>query len=185
MNNAATSRGALLEVALCLAAKDGLDSLNIRNIAKHGNISVGCVYNYFPSKANLIAETVAKIWEDIFHPSKQCGRPQGFQACVRWIFDSIRNGSKRYPSFFIMHGMSFAGSEIDEGRAVMNRYFEHARLGLSRALEEDGGVRGDVFSDGFTKNDFISFIFDNLVMLAVKQAPSCDFLLGLIEKAIY
>ena len=185
MNNAATSREALLEIALSLAEKGGLDSLNIRNIAKHGNISVGCVYNYFPSKANLVAETVAKIWQDIFQRSKQYGQPRGFQAYVRWLFDSIRNGSERYPSFFTMHGMSFATSEIDEGRTVMNRFLDHVRLGLLRALEEDGGVRADVFSDSFTKNDFISFIFDNLIMLTMKKAASCDLLLGLIQRAIY
>lgn len=185
MNNVATSKEALLDISVKLASDEGLGALNIREVAKRAGISVGCVYNYFPSKANLVASTVEKIWGNIFHQAEPCSRPQEFHACVGWIFDSIQNGSKKYPSFFILHAMSFATDEIGEGRMVMNHFLDHMKIGLLQALKEDANVRRDIFSDSFTESDFVNFIFDNLIMLSMKQSSSCDFLLNLIQKLIY
>lgn len=185
MNNLATSKEALLDISVNLASEKGMNALNIRNIAKLGGISVGCVYNYFPSKTSLVTATVEKIWANIFQQAKQGSQPQGFQACVRWIFDSIRNGSEQYPSFFTLHAMSFAADEIGEGRAVMNRFFDHIKMDLLKALREDADVHREVFSDTFQEIDFVNFVFDNLIMLSMKQTSSCDFLLNLIQKVIY
>ena len=30
-------------------------------------VSVGCIYNYFASKTELLSATVESIWSDIFH----------------------------------------------------------------------------------------------------------------------
>jgi len=185
MNNCATSKEVLLDISIKLASEKGIDALNMREVAKLSGVSVGCVYNYFPSKTCLVAATVEKIWENIFHQNKQYSQPHGFQTCVRWIFESIRNGSEQYPSFFTVHAMSFASDETGEGRMVMNRYFEHMKSGLLRALREDEAVHIDIFSESFTESDFISFVFDNLMMLSMKPTSSCDFLLNLIQKLLY
>ncbi len=185
MNNVATSKEALLDISIRLASEKGFGSLNIRDIAKNGGVSVGCVYNYFPSKASLVAATVEKIWESIFHHASRCGQPAGFLGCVRWIFDSIRSGSERYPSFFTMHAMSFTARELDDGRQVMNRFFEHMKQGLLKALKDDPDIRKDVFHEGFSESAYVSFVFDNLITLSTKQASSCDFLLELIQRSIY
>lgn len=185
MNNVATSKEALLDISVQLVSEKSLGALNIREVAKRGGISVGCVYNYFPSKASLLAATVSKIWENIFHQANQYSRPQDFHACVRWIFDSIQNSSEKYPSFFTLHAMSFTADEIGEGRVVMNHYLDHMKAGLLQALKEDTDVRRDVFTENFTESDFVDFVFDNLIMLFIKQASSCDFLLNLIRKVIY
>lgn len=185
MNNVATSKEALLDISIRLASEKGFSSLNIRDIAKNGGVSVGCVYNYFPSKASLVAATVEKIWESIFHHANLSGQPAGFLGCVRWIFDSIQSGSERYPTFFTLHAMSFTAREIGDGRAVMNQFFEHMKRGLLQALQDDPEVRKDVFHEGFSESDYVSFIFDNLIMLSMKQVSSCEFLLKLIQRSIY
>jgi AcrR family transcriptional regulator len=185
MNNVATSKEALLDISVKLASEKGLGALNIREVAKHGGISVGCVYNYFPSKASLVAATVERIWANIFHQANQCPRPQEFHASVLWIYESIKKGLESYPSFFSIHAMSFAADEIGEGRVVMNRFLDHMKVDLLQALKEDSDVRKDIFSDSFTESDFVNFVFDNLILLSMKQASSCDFLLNLIRKVIY
>ena len=58
MNTAATSKEEILYVCLSIIQNDGLEAVNIRNVAKKCNISVGTVYNYFDSKYNLLAAAV-------------------------------------------------------------------------------------------------------------------------------
>ncbi len=185
MNNAATSREALLAISVSLASEQGISAIGIRDIAARGGVSVGCVYNYFPSKASLVAATVEAIWEGIFHQAGQQGQPEGFKASVQRIFDSIREGSDRYPSFLTSHALNFGAGEAGEGRAVMDKRFGHMKRGLLRVLEADADVRSDVFNAGFTAEAFVAFVFDSLIMLSLKQARSCDFLLALIHRAVF
>jgi AcrR family transcriptional regulator len=185
MNHVATSREALLEIAVKLTAEKGPGAINIRDIAGRAGISVGCVYRYFPSKADLMTATVERIWEDIFRTENPRTQPKEFVEYVGWLYGGILNGSERYPAFFTLHAANFAAGEIEQGRRVMSRFLSRVRLDLSQALEEDTGVRRDAFAGDFTEEAFVAFVFDNLVMLALKQAPSCDFLLSLIRKAIY
>ena len=60
MNTTITSKDEILCVCRELIRKEGYKSINIRHVAKCCHISVGSVYNYFESKTDLIAETVAQ-----------------------------------------------------------------------------------------------------------------------------
>jgi len=185
MNHTATSEDELLAASLKLASEEGLKSLNIRSIARACGVSVGCVYRYFPSKAELVSAAVGKIWEQIFHMAENAGAQGDFRGAVRWVFSCIRSGCAEYPSFFRQHAGAFAESEKGEGRRAMERCLGHIRAVLLRALEEDPSVRAGVFDRSFTREDFVSFVFDNLISLGVRQADSCEFLLRLIEKLIF
>ena len=62
-----TSREELLDTARQIVFQEGIDQLSIRTLAKKQNISVGAVYNYFPSKADLLLAIVESFWKGIFH----------------------------------------------------------------------------------------------------------------------
>ena len=185
MNHIATSKEELLNACLQVASKEGLQAVNMRGIAKACGVSVGCVYRYFPSKAELMGATVAKIWEQIFHMAEGCPAPEGFRECVTWVYGCIRSGSDAFPSFYRQHGAGFADGEKGAGRRVMDGYLGHIRGAMRTALATDAAVRQDVFSDDFTREAFVDFVFDNLLTLGGRQAESCDYLIRLIEKLIY
>jgi AcrR family transcriptional regulator len=185
LNHTATSKEEILRASLKFASEEGLKSLNIRSIAKECGVSVGCVYRYFPSKADLISATVGKIWEHIFHEAEGCKTPDDFRECVRWIFRCIRSGCTEYPSFFLQHASAFAESEKAEGRRAMDQYLGHIREALLCALHSDPAARAGVFDSAFAPKAFVGFVLDNLLLLGAKQAPSCDYLIRLIEKLLY
>lgn len=62
-NKAIISKDNILEVAFAIASEKGLVGLGIREVADACSVSVGSVYNYFPSKAHLISEVVGRYWE--------------------------------------------------------------------------------------------------------------------------
>ena len=185
MNHTATSREELLRACLKTASTEGLSAINIRHIAKDCNVSVGCVYGYFPSKAELVSATIAKIWEHIFHMTEgNCCRDD-FRGCVRWIFDCICLGSQEYPSFFRLHSTAFADADKNEGRKVMMHYLGHIHAAMLQTLQHDPHVRREVFDQTFPEDDFVSFVFDHLFLLGTRSASSCDYLIRLIEKLAY
>ena len=67
MNKVVTSKEELLDTARQIVFQEGIDQLSIRVLAKKLNISVGAVYNYFPSKSDLLLAIVESFWKGIFH----------------------------------------------------------------------------------------------------------------------
>lgn len=67
MNKVVTSKEELLDIAQQIVFQDGIDQLSIRKLAKKLNISVGAVYNYFPSKSDLLLAIVENFWKSMFH----------------------------------------------------------------------------------------------------------------------
>jgi len=168
-----------------LTAENGLQSLNMRNVAKKCNVSVGSVYNYFPSKADLIAATIQDVWQHIFHMDKSGRKVASFPDYVAWIFESVQSGAAEYPNFFTAHSMSFASTEKGKARQVMEDYFSHMKAGLIQTLQRDAKVVSTAFSPDFTESCFVDFVFSNLLSLFMNQERSCAILTEIIKRTIY
>ena len=50
-----------------IVMKEGLFAIIMRTVANECKVAVGSIYNYFPSKADLVSATIEVIWEDILH----------------------------------------------------------------------------------------------------------------------
>ena len=142
MNKVITSREELLAASKSIAASQGLAALNMRAVAAAANVAVGSVYNYFPSKAELVTATVQDIWRGIFHAAGSCTQSRDFCACVEWLFDSIRTGAAEYPDFLRAHMSGFAAQDRKKARQTMEEAFGHMRASLEQVLERDEKVRG-------------------------------------------
>src|SRR5574344_3100648 len=93
---------------------------------------------------------------------------------VSSLFSSIQKGCEKYPSFFSVHSMSAASFDKNKGREVMSRYFNHIKNGLLESLNHDKDIKKGIFTNQFTKTDFVDFVFSNIVTLLMKRASSCD-----------
>jgi len=45
---------------------EGYGSLSIRNVAKASDLAVGTIYNYYPTKKDLVIEMMMEYWEQCF-----------------------------------------------------------------------------------------------------------------------
>ena len=66
MNPMATSKEEILKTSRVLIQQNGWEAVNIRAVAAACGVSVGCIYNYFGSKTELVSAAVESIWSDIF-----------------------------------------------------------------------------------------------------------------------
>ena len=185
MNKTLTSREAILFAGKEIIVQSGMQGLNMRDVAHKCGVSVGSVYNYFPSKSDLIIATIESVWTEIMHDSKSCVSQHNFAESVLSLFNRVQKGCEKYPSFFSVHSISVANLDKDKGREVMNRYFAHIKNGLLESLHRDQGVRKNAFSKQFTESDFVDFVFSNIITLLAKETKSCDFLLEIVKRSIY
>lgn len=185
MNNIITSREKILEISKIIVVNEGADSLNIRNVAKLCNISVGSIYNYFPSKSNLLSATIENIWEDIFKTFNETVSFKNFVDCISLLYIVIKKGDIKYNNFFYSHSLNFNLDEKEKGKASMQNYIIKLQNKLLKALDEDKDVNLKVFSEDLKKEEFISYIF-NLLILNIKDGKNdCNGILHLIKICIY
>lgn len=185
MNKTLISKESILSKCKEMVIESGIQSLNMRDVAARCSVSVGTVYNYFPSKSDMIVATIESIWTEIMHGSKVCNLQYTFADNILSLFNNVQEGCKKYPSFFSVHSMSVANLDKNKGRDSMNKYFDHIKMGLLDSLNHDKQVKKDAFSESFTKLDFIDFVFSNIITLLMNEAKSCDFLLEVVKRAIY
>ena len=185
MNTQHITQEAILSVGKEIVSQSGISALNMRTIAQRCSISVGSVYNYFPSKGELVIATIASIWREILYDSKRFQPELCFTETIQWLFEKIQKGSEKYPSFFSVHPMSLTNEHKKTGRDVMHHYFVHMKQGLLTSLAQDSKVKGDVFSETFTQEAFVDFVFSNIITLLTNEKKECSYLVEIVRHILY
>lgn len=185
MNKVVTSKEDILAVSKEMVAKNGIQEINMRNVARQCGVSVGSVYNYFPSKNDLMIAVIDAIWKEIIQGISDSTLSSGFLENIEKLFYSVKSGGEKYPFFFSVHSMSVAKSGKDKGRETMNQYFECVKSDLLHSLRKDERVKQEFFSEKCTQTDFVEFVFSNLISLLIRKQDSCDVLLEIVKGTIY
>lgn len=185
MNTVVTSREAILSISRKIVMEQGLGAINMRTVASACNVAVGSIYNYFPSKADLINAAVEDVWKDIFHISDGHLEFKSFIDCLSWFLENIREGCKKYPGFFTFHSMSFTAENKEKGRQMMDSYFGHIRLNLLSILKKDPKVRPNAFNEDLTPEDFVELIFMTALSTFLQNQDNDKSLLQMAANCIY
>lgn len=185
MNTVITSKEAILAASRRLIQEEGWAAVSIRAVARACGISVGSIYHYFNSKADLIAATVESVWCDIFRLPE--GQPpfRRFTDCIEWAYESMRQGNERYPGFFSMHSLSFAGENRASGQAWMARSWQHIQDGFYTVLMGDERVNAAVFDSVFTPQKFVEIIFSLILSSLLRQDYDCGGIVAMAQRLLY
>jgi len=185
INTVITSKDEILKTCREIVAENGLAAVNMRDVAKKCDIALGSLYYYFPSKDDLILDTIMSVWQSIFHMDQQCRLDVSFPDSVEWVYKSIRNSADQYPNFFTTHSLGFATEGKNKAKSTMEGYLKHIRAGLAKALNSDPAVRKNAFSKMFPEKDFIDFVLNSIIDLLLRQKKDCNVLLEMIRRTIY
>ncbi len=185
MNTVVTSRQDILKAARRLASDMSMSLIGIRQVADACNIAVGSVYNYFPSKAELLAALTEDIWISAFGGDLNGPGGIGFVDHVAWLFERARAATAEFPAFLRMHTVHFRSGEKKTGRAAMDRVFEGLAQGLLESLKADPRAAGHELGCGLTNEELAEFAFTNLYHLLSSGSKNCSTLLKVLRRAAY
>lgn len=185
MKTIVTSKEEILKACREIVSCEGLQAVNMRAVATKCGVALGTLYNYFPSKDELVLDTIESVWHDIFHMEQLKEKVLSFPETVDWIFRSLQNGANQYPNFFTAHSLSFASAEKSKAKNTMATYLDHMKSGMAAALATDKSVRKDVFSGSFIEEDFLDFVLTGILALLLQQKPDCRVLTEMVRRTIY
>ena len=121
MNTIITSKEDILKTSRELIREQGWSAVNIRSVAAACGVSVGSIYNYFDSKADLVGETVESVWCQIFHQPEDGAVFQDTQTCIIWMYERMEYGCREYPGFFTLHSLGFMRENKLDGKRRMQQ----------------------------------------------------------------
>ena len=186
MNTNKSLHNKILAASKEIASDKGFRAINIRAVASKAGISIGSVYNYFPDKSALLQATISDIWCDVFHRTGQCTALSSFHDCLLWLIVSIDKCSCQYPDLFSSHAACFQETDnLQESREKMQKYLEHIHNEMKLILQKDKKIKAGIFSETFTEDAFIDFVFSNIISGLSGRDKSCSFLLTLTDKLLY
>lgn len=185
MNISITSRESILSTCRELVSKKGISCLKMRTVAEACNVAVGALYYYFPSKNDLLISVIESVWDDIFKLNDIDINKLSFYEYIEECFKNIASGIQKYPNFFTLHSVSFSAKNKKEARLFMDNYFDKMKEKMLISLRADKHIRINAFSRKFSKEEFVDFVFMNIVGLLLKNKNSCEFLLKVIYRTIY
>ena len=185
MNPMATSKENILQISRKLIQQNGWAGVNIRSVAAACGVSVGCIYNYFESKTDLLSATVESIWNDIFHHPEDEAVFQDTLSCVRWMYRQLEYGCQRYPFFFAHHALGFVQQDTADGKQQMQRAWQHILDALCTVLRNDTRIRADAFTEEFTVEKFAEMLFSLMLSALVRQDFDPSTVLEIVRRAVY
>ncbi len=185
MNTIVTSKEKILEKSRELIREQGWAAVNIRSVAAVCGVSVGSIYNYFDSKAELVGAAVESVWHEIFHQTEEDTAFQDIMSCIIWIFGRMEYGSREYPGFFTLHSMAFMQEDKANGEERMRRTWRHILDRLSSVLDRDLRIRPDAFNEQFTREKFASALFSLILSALLRQDYNPDTVLEIIRRTLY
>lgn len=186
MNHNVTTREALLKAAILIIQEEGSGSLSIRSLASKLGIATGSVYNYFPSKAELLLAVTEEFWKKVFHQRIcQTAENTTFIQLVETVFFRL---SESLPEFrtLLQGELHMLEQEARvKGRKLEQGSLAHMKKAFLSVMNEDRQIKADIWTQQFTKEQYVEFVFSNLFQLLMSNTADCTFLLEVIRKSIY
>lgn len=184
MNASITSREAIMQVCRRIAADEGMKALNMRRVAGECHVALGTLYNYYADKDSLVLATVESIWKDIFHGECRDKSCDSFADYVAELYERIQRGAQAYPGFLTGHSAGIASARRVEARSVMDYTLGHIKTEMMEMLRNDPSVRDNASPPDFSREAFVGFVLDNLMLLLVQGRPNCRMLLEIIRRTL-
>ena len=184
VNPAVTSKEQILSVCRAIIAEEGVSALNMRAVAERCHVALGSLYNYFPSKDDLLTAAVESVWEDIFR-EVQPEPGMGFAAYILWLSDTLRGGAGPYGGFLTAHALSLSGGAKDRARGMMAKYLSRLRRELLDVLARDAQVRTGAFGKDLREDEFVDFVLSSLLAQLTRESDSCAVLAEMIRRTLY
>lgn len=174
------SKEDILLEAIDLVKTKGFKELSIRCLASQCNVSVGTIYNYFPSKQELLVETVEMIWRKVFHNQVCEYDNSSFFEVLSWFETCLRKGIKEFPDFLSKHNQYFSGKEVQAGKKQMSEYFVHMQGGILFSLQKEERLCKSLKSQNINEKEFIDYVVWSLID-CITNKRSTDVLFKMIH----
>ena len=174
MRQKVTSREKILDAAMGIAVREGVDHVSIRKLAKSCGIGLGSMYNYYPDKEELIRAVSETFWDRILSDQDKLFRSgMGFTVFLEQYYGFLYGRLAQYDTSWL--------SQINEQSAQRKA----AITLLREVLDQDTRINPAIWNMELNQDAFVEYVFVNLMALLQAGEKHCRFFLFLLEHLLY
>ena len=147
----------ILKIAKYHLLDQGIKTLNMREIAKDAEVSVGTLYNYFPNKDYLVIALIAEFWENFLDKLER----QEIDGDTVWItLERMYRRLADTMQVFRLEWLSGEGFQCKDAKREGMLQQEQVRNCILSAIEKQFEKFG-ITSLEFTGSELARFVFSN------------------------
>lgn len=166
----------ILSQAKSLAEQDGLSKLNMRKLATACDISLGTIYNYYPTKTDVMMAVIESFWDECFHSFYRNYNPElNFFEQLRCFYFCILDYLEHFKTNWLNDLTSLSSSERSLGKEKEKEYMRHFHQSLERLLEQHQNEFDCDRFNQLNKDQLIKFIVNNLMSMLRQQDHDYQF----------
>ncbi|AFS77868.1 TetR-family transcriptional regulator [Gottschalkia acidurici 9a] len=168
-----------------IALKQGITNIDIRSVAKNCGIASGTVYNYFPSKGDLLVAVIESFWEDAFS-NIECKHftHSSFYINLERMYSILNEYLKKFKENWLEELSFLKTHEKQLGKQKQSEYFKIITNRIMAMMDMDDDLRTYPWSEGISKEKMAEFIFDNMFIKLRKGEPDISFFIIVIKKIL-
>lgn len=159
----------ILNTAKAILYKDGYSQLSMRNVAKSCGIAAGTIYNYYPTKKDLVIEMMAGYCEEFFHSLDDIkSSKDAFFVKLDKIYNELGAFIKTFREIWLTPDLYDTPDYIEAGLEKENASIEKLirkieDIILTEAAAPNGTIR--VRLDSYETAEFIVLNFITMVQI--------------------
>lgn len=174
----------ILDCAKQIALEKGMSEINVREVAKLANVSVGTIYNYYATKEDLIIGVLSDFWKNAFASiHMECGEEQkDFFVRIEKLYLDFYGYMAQFKGNFINQVAIFNKHILKESKEAESEAFLKVERMIMMLMDEDVKIANYAFHDGFTKAEFAHIIFQLMLVKLKEKDPSFKQVLAMFKK---
>ena len=173
----------ILSVAKKIAKNQGITNINIRTVAKNSDIAIGTVYNYFPSKGDLLVAVIEDFWIGAFAEINwQSFEWSNFYDNIEKVYVILYSYLKNFKENWLEQLALLKSQEKLLGRQKENEFFRKIYNRIINLMDMDDDIKLYQWSETITKEKVAEFIFENMINLLRKDTKDISFFIEILKK---
>lgn len=169
----------ILNKAKELMTRDGLNSLNMRSLSKACDIALGTIYNYYPTKKDLIVQMMVEYWEEYFRKLEAIeSKDNTLYDKLREIFLELKEFIGRFREVWLKPELYAKPDYIKDGMKKENIYMEKLVKSIENILIKEQAVSSIQLKLGTHEvAQFIVLNFITIIQMPVLKYDSFEIIL--------
>lgn len=115
----------ILDTAKAILFNKGYSKLSMRNIAKECGIALGTIYNYYPTKRDLVVEMMSGYWRTYFDIFENIAKEDiSFFFKLHNVFNELERFIRTFKEIWLRPELYETPDYVADGLAKQNVYIE-------------------------------------------------------------
>ena len=175
----------ILSVAKEIAFKQGINKINIRSVAKTSGISIGTVYNYYSTKADLLTAVIEDFWKGAL---MECNfmnvGDTSFYEIIREIYNSLYSYLYKFKTNWLKQITQLNVEEKKLGRQKEKEFLSKIHTMIISLIDRDKSITKEKWENKISKEKMAEFIYDNMILMLKKDEKNIEYFIVILKKVM-